>query len=161
MDYLEEYQQSLRREIKTLQAKANDAIIENAQQIIDMNIEQIDNHIGSDGIMLKNTDRRFKGTYTQLTAEFALAGIPSYPQAPKLEGEPYNWVWEGDFVSGFTMEQKGDDFRLYSTGTGSGAKAKFFEGYRNLYGLTDENESIIFDEVKAFVMYKTLNNLWK
>lgn len=159
MDYIENYLKRLQSQIDNIPDLVHAGIIANADKIIALNIEQIDNHEGSDGKMLKNTDTRFKGTYTQLTEEIAASASPR-PEAPKRRGDPYNWVWSGDFMSNFKLEQKGDDFQIYSTGSGSGAKAEFFKGYRNLYGLTKENEQYIFGIVSEYVLNQTMGNLW-
>ncbi|MGB0896884.1 MAG: hypothetical protein ACPGRW_06150 [Flavobacteriaceae bacterium] len=109
---------------------------------IDLNIAQIEDSQDAKGELLENTDSRFSGVYSESTQGFAdLDGIST----KKTAGQPYNFLWTGDFIRGFELFIKNGDLELFSTGTGSGDKAAFFDGYQHLFGLTDENLRKIID----------------
>ena len=64
----------------------------------DLNIIQLEDSKDSKGKLLKNKNKRFKGVYTQATEEIAKQ---ENPKAPKKAGEPYNFLYHGDFLAGF------------------------------------------------------------
>ena len=130
-------------------------IYANEQEILSMNIQNIDDHIGSDGRVLKNTNKRYSGRYTLLTQMIAST---QNTVLPKTAGDLYNWRWNGAFMSGFKHKvlRGGYDIEIYSTEEGTGDKKAFFDGYKNLYGLTNEdkkvlNEEIIKPELEKFI----------
>lgn len=125
----------------------------NENEIIALNIEQIDDSRGSDGKMLKNRDSRFKGIYTLATQM-----MDDGQGAPKIAGDPYNFVKTGAFINGFELQISNDLTKasIFSTGTGSGDKKSFFDGYNNMFGLDKENErkmnyDIIKPELDKFI----------
>lgn len=128
-----------------------------APEIIRLNIEQIDNHEGFDGKSLENSNPIYDGTYSKMTSAYASV---AQPNAPKSAGSPYNFNWTGDFLGNFNLQAVAKGFSIYSTGTGSGDKKAFFEGYKNMFGLTDENISLIEAEVLYYVLEKTLNDVY-
>lgn len=116
-------------------------------EIIKKNVENIDNHVGADGVELNNSNPLFTGIYKPFTAQQSL--FSPTPQAPKIAGQPYNFVWTGDFMRGFQVDidSSGTKITIYSTGTGSGSKAEFFKGYKNIFGLTKENQIWLNNEI--------------
>ena len=117
----------------------------------DLNIAQIEDSKNAKDKLLKhsNTDL-FSGVYAESTQGFAdLDGIST----PKRAGDPYNFLWSGEFISGFELFVKNGDIELFSTGTGGGEKAKFFKGYKDLFGLTNENlREVINTELLPFFL---------
>jgi hypothetical protein len=113
------------------------------QILINLNISQIEESEDSFGKLLQNTDKRFKGVYAESTQDFANAdGIST----PKTAGDPYNFLWTGDFLEGFQLNISNETVSLLSTGTGSGGKAAFFAGYKEIFGLTDESLMKVVNE---------------
>ena len=130
-------------------------IYANENEIIKLNIQKIDEHIGSDGKKLINDNDRFSGKYSISTE---LISRVKNPLAPKIAGQPYNWVWQGNFVNNFQVEVLPSltQIEIFSTGTGSGLKADFFKGYKNMFGLTVQdqkklNYDIIYPDLMQFV----------
>ena len=111
-------------------------ILANESQIISFNVDALQSGQGSDGKILKNTNKVFKGVYslaTQLTNE------------RKIAGNPYDFLETGAFLGNFQIEMQPNltKFDIFSTGTGSGGKSIFFAGYTNLYGLDKENTDFV------------------
>lgn len=128
-------------------------VMKNEHKIIRMNASQFEDGRGSDGQALINSNPLFTGRYQLLTVFMAQE---RRPVAPKVVGELYNFAWTGDFLSNMVVESKKNKIKIYSTGTGSGEKAAFFNGYKNLFGLDDENmrklnNEIIMPELKKFI----------
>lgn len=123
-----------------LQDETENIIYRNENKIIQLNTKQIDDFIGFDGNMLINSDKRYKGVYalgTQLI------------NPTKRAGDPYNFNDSGNLFSGFYVEVSNDltKVTIGSTGTGSGKKAEFFRGYKNFFGLTNQNQYILNYEI--------------
>lgn len=113
------------------------------QDLINLNIEQIEESEDAFGKLLKNKNKAYTGVYQPATEEIARL---ENPKAPKRTGDPYNFLWEGDFLKGFELKISNDYFSLNSTGTGAGGKKAFFDGYENLFGLTDESLQRVINE---------------
>lgn len=111
--------------------------------LIELNIEQIEDHTDSFGRALENANKRYNGVYSEATEEISKL---ENPIAPKRAGEPYNFLWTGDFLSGFELRIENETVSLRSTGTGTGDKQLFFSGYKNLFGLTDESLNKVVNE---------------
>lgn len=111
--------------------------------LIDLNILQIQEHKDSFDNTLENSNQFYTGFYSQATAAIAQR---ENPRKPKTAGQPYNFEWSGDFIDSFLIDIQNETISLNSTGTGSGDKAFFFEGYTNLFGLTDDNLSKVVKE---------------
>jgi hypothetical protein len=107
-------------------------VYKNEDAIINLNVDQIESGIGSDGKILKNSNDVFSGTYSLST---------NLLNPNKKAGSLYNFFETGAFLGGFKIElsQDGTKVIIYSTGTGTGDKASFFNGYDNLYGLYNRN----------------------
>lgn len=112
------------------------------KKFFDLNIEQIEDSKDAKGKLLEHKNSRFSGVYTQLTDDIAKN---ENPLAEKKAGEPYNFLWTGDFLKGFELFVKNGSLELFSTGTGNGDKADFFDGYEHLFGLTDESLKEVID----------------
>jgi hypothetical protein len=111
-------------------------------EFVNLNIKQLEQGIDAEGKTLKNTNKKYSGIYTKATEEIAKL---ENPLAPKKAGELYNFLWYGDLFKGFELFVKTGNLELFSTGTGTDEKAAFFDGYKDLFGLTDENLRIEID----------------
>jgi len=116
-------------------------IYRNENNIIKLNTNQIDNHIGFDGNELENSNSLFKGFYRQ--NYFTESG--GFHQAGSL----YDFTNTGNFFRGFYIEVMPNltQIEIGSTGTGSGDKLNFFRGYNNIFGLTNQNQYILNYEI--------------
>jgi hypothetical protein len=124
-------------------------VMSNENEITNLNIIKIQDGLGSDNSLLKNSNSIFSGRYSLGTQLLN----PS-----KEAGSLYTFTETGDFVSNFQLEISPDltKISIFSTGEGAGLKKSFFDGYSNLYGLTDEdknklNYEIIYPELMAFI----------
>ncbi len=118
-------------------------------QIIQMNTKNIEEGKGSDGNDLINTNKKFTGFYTMST---------NLLNTNKIAGTLYNFFETGSFLSNFQVELDNSltKANIFSTGTGSGQKADFFRGYKNIFGLDsqqqyDLNYKIILPELNKFI----------
>ena len=102
------------------------------KQIFDANMKQLDQGENAEGKLLTNKDKKYTGLYTKFTEELSKE---SSSLLPKIEGEPYNFVNTGDFIKGFNMKVTSKGVEINSTGTGTGDKKLFFDGYTDLFGL--------------------------
>lgn len=155
MDYLSVYQKNLKYLISQIPNLVSDEILEHEDEILDMNRNQIRRHIGNDGSILNNTSltpfgNPYTGFYTPLTN--LLSG------GRKMTGAPYDFEGTGSFFREFQLSST---LSIYSTGIGSGTKKNFFDGYNNLFGLTNENETRLLEEVKSAVARYMINKLWE
>jgi len=124
-------------------------IYANEKEIISLNITNIESGIGSDNLSLKNTDSKFTGKYTLGT---------NLLNPNKKAGSLYTFFQTGEFLGNFQVEVLPSltQIEIFSTGTGSGLKADFFRGYKNLYGLDKEdqfklNYEIIYEPLMDFI----------
>ena len=142
----------LRRAIECrnlLQDETVNIIERNESKIISLNIQNIEQGLGSDGKILKNTNKIFTGVYTLSTQLI---------NPTKRAGDLYNFFQTGNFLGNFEIEISSDLTKIYvySTGTGGGEKSLFFKGYNNLFGfdLKDQKEinyNIIKPELLTFI----------
>jgi hypothetical protein len=141
------------RNVELVQSKLLDEtekiVMSNEDEITNLNIIKIQDGIGSDNSLLKNKNTLFSGTYSLGTQLLN----PS-----KKAGDLYTFIETGDFVSNFKIELSPDltKINIFSTGEGAGLKKSFFDGYSNLYGLTEEdknklNYEIIYPELMDFI----------
>jgi hypothetical protein len=134
------------REILNEQEKI---VLANENRIVSLNVDAFQDGIGSDDRILQNTNKVFKGVYslsTQLT------------DPKKIAGNPYNFFETGAFLSNMQIDLQPSltKFDIFSTGTGSGDKALFFSGYKNLFGLNKNNSNvvnydIVYPELMKFI----------
>lgn len=143
------------KNVKLVQSKILDEteriVMSNKDKIVNLNIVKLQEGIGSNGSDLQNINQKlFKGIYSLGTQLIN----PS-----KEAGKLYNFTETGNFISNFEIQMSQDltKIDIFSTGTGSGAKRSFFDGYGdNLYGLTPEdkdvlNYEIIYPELMNFI----------
>ena len=133
------------------------------EEIILLNINQIERHEGSDNQPLVNENPTFTGFYQPYTVSVSITGrAPKTPPSitKKNVGQPYNFVWRGDFFNGFVLEKQGKNFKIYSTGEGEDKKKEFFDGYKNLYGLNIHNENDVFNEITNKVLETQLKSIY-
>lgn len=124
-------------------------IYANEKEITSLNIQNIEAGLGSDNLSLKNTDSKFTGRYTLGT---------NLLSPNKKAGSLYTFFQTGEFLGNFQVEvlQSLTQIEIFSTGTGSGLKADFFGGYKNLYGLDKEDQNklnyeIIYEPLMEFL----------
>lgn len=128
----------------------------NENIIIRLQTEQIEQGRGNDGKPLRNRNPLFTGRYTLSTQ---LVSQEKNLLAPKIAGELYNFLATGAFLSSFEVEVDASKTKviIINTGTGSGQKADFFQGYGDkLLSLDDENSErlnfdIILPKLQEFV----------
>lgn len=160
MDYIQQLQFNLKNQSQegNIRGLIDDEFFRLADKITELNISQIDAHEGFDDKPLENTNPVYDGVYSKATSAYA-----SMDQAntPKPTGSPYNFNWTGNFLGNFHIKAVAKGFVPYSTGTGGGDKQRFFEGYRNMFGLNTENTSIIETEVLYFVLEKILSKVYE
>lgn len=126
------------------------------QLFFQLNAEQLEDSLNAKGKLLKHKNStKFPGVYSEQTE---IISRQENPLAPKKAGDPYNFLWTGDFFSGFIMWIKNGTIEINSTGTGANEKAAFFNGYKDLFGLTDEHLKEIIDEKLMPFMAEKLRN---
>lgn len=130
-------------------------VLANENRIISLNVDAFQDGLGSDGNVLKNSNPHYSGRYTLATQ---LIAQEKKPLMPKRAGELYNFVWDGTFISNTQIDLQPNltKFDIFSTGTGSGDKALFFSGYKNLFGLNKDNAyivnyDIVYPELMKFI----------
>ncbi len=121
---------------KTIENELFNAVKRIEKVVFDLNLKQLENTETSKGAPLINKNKKYSGFYTKATEEIALY---ENPLLPKKAGNPYNFIYRGDFIKGFKAKVTTKGVDIYSNGTGSGGKKVFFDGYNDLFGLTDEN----------------------
>jgi hypothetical protein len=127
------------------------------KEIFDLNVRQLEQAENAEGGALVNSNSRFSGVYQSLTVDIAAT---ENPILPKKEGSLYNFGWTGDFLGNFKMDLFNDKVELFSTGTGSGEKAAFFDGYQSLYGLSPKSiVEIINRRIRPFFITYFPKNL--
>jgi hypothetical protein len=124
-------------------------IYDNESEIIKLNVQKIEVGQGSDDRQLKNDDSRYTGRYTLGT---------NLLRPEKKAGDLYTFFETGSFLGNFKVEvlPNKTQIEIFSTGTGGGLKADFFRGYKNIFGLTTQdqrklNYEIIYPDLMRFV----------
>ena len=124
-------------------------VLANEDKIINLNVDAMQDGIGSDGKILKNSNPIFKGVYSLSTQLL---------DSKKIAGNPYNFLETGAFLGNMQINLQPNltKFDIFSTGTGSGEKALFFSSYTNLFGLDNNNTeivnyNIIYPELMKFI----------
>ncbi|OWP87777.1 hypothetical protein BWK60_01955 [Flavobacterium covae] len=154
---IENYIAKVKELIGEMPSITEQAITKNKAKFIRLNTAQIDQFQGVDGSILKSTNSKYKGHYSLATA---LLASNQNPLLPKVAGEPYNFVYHGDFINNLQIEisPKKDKFEIFSTGTGSGDKKTFFDSFPSLLGLNNDNSeqanNIILEEIQAYIKTK-------
>jgi len=124
-----------------------------------MQRHQIEQGKGFDDNNLDSGSTLFKGEYAPSTSNFA--SLSGNSLTSKTAGNKYNFVWTGDFMGNFRMKRQNKGLELFSTGTGSGDKQEFFEGYTNMFGLDTDNTATIESEVMYYVLDKIFTKLYQ
>ena len=129
--------------------------------LISLNIDQVESHQNSEGGRLENDDSAYSGYYTERTEAIYNNGPNWAGGKAKVAGDPYNFDMTGAFLQGFQLYIEGGVVSIDSAGTDSNAdKARFFMGYEDLFGLTDENlEKVITEKVLPFFIEYFTENL--
>jgi hypothetical protein len=140
---------TIRQVYKNIHAVKFDKIVEDTlrsegNEIIRLNANQLQDGQGSDDKDLKHSNSKYKGVYKPLTQEIA---EQESTVLPKRAGELYNFAWSGDFLANMQLKIERREFRIFSTGTGSGSKADFFRGYTNLYGLNKKSREQFIENI--------------
>ncbi len=144
-----DYIQSAKKVRDSILDEQERIIMANELRIIQMNTKNIEEGKGSDGSDLINSNRKFTGFYTMTT---------NLLNPNKTSGTLYNFFETGAFLSGFQVDLDSSltKVNIFSTGTGSGQKADFFRGYKNIFGLDSQqqyelNYKIILPELNKFI----------
>jgi len=129
---INDYLQKVRFVRDNILNETENSVARNENKIVNLNVNQIENSIGTDGLMLKNKSSVFSGVYS-LTTQMI--------NPIKIAGNPYTFFGTGDFMGSFQIDMSSDLTKVVitNTGTGSGDKKSFFDGYTKLLGLTKEN----------------------
>jgi len=129
---INDYLQKVRFVRDNILNETENSVARNENKIVNLNVNQIENSIGTDGLMLKNKSSVFSGVYS-LTTQMI--------NPIKIAGNPYTFFDTGDFMGSFQIDMSSDLTKVVitNTGTGSGDKKSFFDGYTKLLGLTKEN----------------------
>jgi len=116
--------------------ESENIIFKNENKIVQLQTSQLDDGMGENDNFLFNKNPVYKGLYTLYTQML-------YPE--KISGTLYTFNLTGDFLSSLQLKMSNDklSFEIFSTGTGSGAKKAFFDGYTNLFGLDNKNAQIV------------------
>lgn len=140
MSTIKDYLQRAKEVRSNLLDESEDIIYKNENRIVQLQTSQLDNGMGEDDKILDNANPIFKGVYSMYTQML-------YPN--KIAGELYDFNLTGSFLSGLQLQVSNDklSFEVFSTGTGVGDKKKFFDGYRNLFGLDNKNAKIVNWEI--------------
>lgn len=111
-------------------------VLANENKIVSLNVDAFQDGQGSDGKVLKNTNKLFKGVYSLSTQLI---------NPEKTAGTAYTFLDTGSFISNLQININPNlsKFSIFSTGTGSGDKSIFFAGYTNLFGLDSDNQRIL------------------
>lgn len=143
------FQQAKRKAENLTPKKISENLFRQIRQIeaylIDLNVKQIEEGKNTRDNVLTNKNSKFTGVYSQATEEIAAVSSPR-PKAEKKAGEVYNFLWEGEFIDGIEVDIEKETFSLFSTGTGTGEKKAFFDGYDYLLGLSDNDLKKAIDE---------------
>lgn len=125
-------------------------LLANENKIVSLNVDAMQDGVGSDGNVLKNSNEKiFKGVYSLSTQLL---------NPKKTAGTPYNFLETGAFLSNLQIDLQPNltKFDIFSTGTGAGEKGLFFAGYKNLFGLNKNNAyivnyDIVYPELMKFI----------
>jgi hypothetical protein len=160
MEYLKSLSYRLKKiNDNTIRKDVFEEILKLEDKIIGFQKDQIDNHEGFDDKDLKRESQE-DSLYAPSTQWFADNKRPYPSLTKKPSGERYNFVWGGDFMNNFRIKRQDKGIEIYSTGTGIDDKLRFFEDYKNMFGLNTYHSEIILEEVFYYVMMKNLKNIY-
>ena len=130
-------------DILNFQQVVIDTLYQSEKDILFLNANQMQDGKGKDGANLKHTNKKYTGVYKSLTAEIANT---ENTILPKRAGELYNFGWTGDFLNNLDLKLTNNEISIFSTGTGTGDKKLFFDGFKTLFGLNSDSRSILINE---------------
>lgn len=115
-------------------------VLANESRIVSLNVDAMQDGIGSNDGALINSNVKYKGVYTLATQLL---------DPKKVAGNRYNFLQTGAFLSNMQINIQPSliKFDIFSTGSGSGEKREFFAGYKNLFGLGSKNSYIVNYEI--------------
>jgi len=130
---------------------------ESESDIVDIQAQQMQDGKGKDGNFLQHVNsKKYTGVYKSLTNEIATKEMPILP---KVTGDLYNFGWTGSFLSNLQIKLSRNEISIFSTGTGSGDKQAFFDGFKTLFGLNSESRTELIEN-RGFQnkLVKNINN---
>ena len=132
----------------------DDIAMQKEDEIINLNVTQMQDGLGTNDQPLKYPFRNYSGKYTLFAVEESLKK-PTV--LSKSVGEFYNFGWTGNFLANFKVRiTRENKLEVYSTGTGTGAKNTLLTQTPYMYGLNAEdtrklNYEIIYPELMKFI----------
>ena len=132
----------------------DDIAMQKEDEIINLNITQMQDGLGTNDQPLKYPFITYKGIYTPR----AVAESLKKPTVlPKILNAKYNFGWTGNFLANFKVRiTRENKLEVYSTGTGTGMKNDLLTQTPYMYGLNAEdtrklNYEIIYPELMKFI----------
>jgi len=123
-------------------------------EIINLNIIQMQEGLGTNDQLLKYPFEDYSGDYTPR----AVAESLKKPTVlPKAVGALYNFGWTGNFLANFQIKINSQNkIEIFSTGTGTGNKNTLLTQTPYMYGLNAQdthklNYEIIYPELMKFI----------
>ena len=132
----------------------DDIALMKEDEIINLNVTQMQDGLGTNDQRLKYPFDDYSGKYTKRAVEESLKK-PTV--LPKSIAEFYNFGWTGNFLANFQVRITGENkLEVYSTGTGTGNKNTLLTQTPFMYGLNAEdtrklNYEIIYPELMKFI----------
>jgi hypothetical protein len=132
----------------------DDIAMQKEDEIINLNITQMQDGLGSNDQRLQYPFEDYSGKYTARTVAESLKR-PTV--LPKSVGAFYNFGASGSFLSNFQVKVvRENKLEVYSTGTGTGSKNTLLTQTPNMYGLNVAdtrklNYEIIYPELMKFI----------
>jgi hypothetical protein len=132
----------------------DDIAMQKEDEIINLNVTQMQDGLGTNDQPLKYPFITYKGIYTPR----AVAESLKKPTVlPKILNAKYNFGWTGNFLANFKVRiTRENKLEVYSTGTGTGMKNDLLTQTPYMYGLNAEdtrklNYEIIYPELMKFI----------
>lgn len=132
----------------------DDIALMKEDEIINLNVTQMQDGLGTNDQRLKYPFDDYSGKYTKRAVEESLKK-PTV--LPKSIAEFYNFGWTGNFLANFQVRITGENkLEVYSTGTGTGNKNTLLTQTPFMYGLNAEdtrklNYEVIYPELMKFI----------
>lgn len=132
----------------------DDIAIQKEDEIINLNITQMQDGLGTNDQRLQYPFQDYSGKYTPRAVAESLR-TPTV--LPKSVGAFYNFGASGNFLANFQVKViRENKLEVYSTGTGTGSKNTLLTQTPNMYGLNVAdtrklNYEIIYPELMKFI----------
>jgi hypothetical protein len=147
---ISEYLKNAKFVQQNLLVESEKIVLKNEDKLIDLNVDQMQSGEGNDGKELYHIQRKkYTGFYSLTTQNI---------NPKKTILDRYTFFETGDFLLNFNIELSNDLTKvdIFSTGTGSGEKLEFFQGYINMFGLSPKNErdfnyNILLPELQKYI----------